>query len=64
MQRLFFDIFDQSHWEKRYQKMQENTKRALSVIDANKLQRPKLFRYKTGTVDGLIVEFTNKQYIY
>ena len=49
---------DALHWEKRYQKMQENTKRALSVIDANKLQRPKLFRYKTGTVDGLIVEFT------
>ena len=49
---------DALHWEKRYQKMQENTKRTLSVIDANKLQRPKLFRYKTGTVDGEIVEFT------
>ena len=46
------------HWEKRYDKMQENAIRALKIIDANKLKRPKLFRYKTGTVDGEIVEFT------
>ena len=49
---------DALHWEKRYQKMQENTKRALSIIDANKLRRPKLFRYVSGTVDGTIVEFS------
>ena len=46
------------HWEKRYDKMQENAIRALKIIDANKLKRPKIFRYVTGTVDGTIVEFS------
>ena len=46
------------HWEKRYDKMQENTIRALQIIDINKLKRPKIFRYVSGTVDGTVVNFS------